>query len=106
MRQEDPPRVPSGYGRAPRAERLQRQNGRVPTPATPEDQRRVLRQGIVLARVGVVAWAVVVVVAVVLVVLLKPWYLWALLVAFGILRLVLDARRMRTLGRDLEEIED
>ena len=58
-----------------------------------------------LARIGIVAWAVVVVVAAVLVVELRPWYLWALLAAFGVLRLVLDVRRLRALTRGLAELD-
>lgn len=76
-------------------------------PTQTEEQReRAMRRSLVLARVGIGAWAVVAVIAVVLAFLLQPWWLWAVLAAFGALRIVMDVQRMLRVRAALSELAE
>jgi predicted neutral ceramidase superfamily lipid hydrolase len=60
-------------------------------------RQRAMRRSLLLARIGVVAWALVIVAAIVLGALQQAHWIWMLLAAFGLLRLVMDIRRMRAI---------
>jgi predicted neutral ceramidase superfamily lipid hydrolase len=70
----------------------------------PEQRERAMRRSLLLARIGVAAWALVVVLAVVLAFQLQPSWIWVILAVFGAARLVLDLRRTIAVGAALREL--